>query len=131
MQHCSGPCWLMHMHGITLDVIHQVEWFLCLGELMALIEEATLRHATALNLQPLPTPMPISYIAQRLDTDEPLWGYQVPSPFMISLHVAPQNSAGSRYSTWHPSTGLGCDRRNRPLDWHATDGLACDRWHGM
>ena len=55
----------------------RVEWFLILGELMALTEEATRRHGEALKLNPLPTPMPTAYVAQRLDFDDPLWGYQV------------------------------------------------------
>eukprot|EP00966_Prymnesium_polylepis_P219492 5078057-Prymnesium_polylepis.1 len=44
---------------------------------MAITDEATHRHARTLNLSPLPTPMPTAYVAQRLDTDDPLWGWQV------------------------------------------------------
>lgn len=55
----------------------RIEWFLALGELMGLIDEATRRHATALRLSPMPTSMPVAYIAQRLDYDDPLWGWQV------------------------------------------------------
>jgi hypothetical protein len=41
------------------------------------VDEATRRHAVTLSLSPMPTPMPVAYIAQRLDTDDPLWGWQV------------------------------------------------------
>ena len=39
--------------------------------------QATRRHGEALQLHPLPTPMPTAYVAQRLDFDDPLWGWQV------------------------------------------------------
>jgi uncharacterized membrane protein YgcG len=55
----------------------RVEWFLALGELMAVTEEATRRHGESLKLDPAPTPMPTAYVAQRLDFDDPLWGWQV------------------------------------------------------
>ena len=55
----------------------RVEWFLALGEVMALTEEATRRHGEALKLDPLPCPMPTAYVAQRLDFDDPLRGWQV------------------------------------------------------
>lgn len=55
----------------------RTEWFLCLGEIVALCNEATRRHAVALAVSPAPSPMPVAYLAERLDTDEPLWGWQV------------------------------------------------------
>ena len=39
----------------------RVEWFLALGELMALTDEATRRHGVALKLHPLPTYVPSPY----------------------------------------------------------------------
>ena len=77
-------CYEMRKIGASRDLSNcvllapsdRVEWFLVLGELMALTEEATRRHGEALRLDPLPTPMPTAYVAQRLDFDDPLWGWQ-------------------------------------------------------
>ena len=55
----------------------RTEWFMCLGEMVSLCEEATRRHGAALDLRPTPQAMPVAYLAERLDTDEPLWGWHV------------------------------------------------------
>jgi len=52
------------------------QWFVCLKELESLAKESLDRRAKRLQLSP-PSGLPLVYIADRLDIDDPLWGYQI------------------------------------------------------
>jgi hypothetical protein len=54
------------------------QWFVCLKELESLAKESLDRRAARLELPP-PSGLPLVYIADRMDIDDPLWGYQVRS----------------------------------------------------
>lgn len=54
------------------------QWFVCLEELESLAKESLDRRAARLGLPP-PSGLPALYIADRMDIDDPLWGYQVRS----------------------------------------------------
>lgn len=52
------------------------QWFVCLKELESLAQESLDRRAARLHLT-TPNGLPLVYIADRMDIDDPLWGYQV------------------------------------------------------
>lgn len=54
-------------------------WFACVGEMVALCEEATRRRTQLLELSVPPPPLSFHYIADRLDVDDPMHGFQVPT----------------------------------------------------
>lgn len=52
------------------------QWFVCLKELESLAQESLDRRAARLQLT-TPSGLPLVYIADRMDIDDPLWGYQI------------------------------------------------------
>ena len=54
------------------------QWFVCVKELESLAKESLDRRALRLQLPP-PSGLPLVYIADRMDIDDPLWGYQIRS----------------------------------------------------
>ena len=55
------------------------QWFACIQELESLAQESLDRRAWRLQLN-TPSGLPLAYIADRMDIDDPLWGYQVFAP---------------------------------------------------
>ena len=52
------------------------QWFSCIQELESLAQESLDRRAQRLGVN-TPSGLPLAYIADRMDIDDPLWGYQV------------------------------------------------------
>lgn len=52
------------------------QWFVCIHELESLAQESLDRRASRLQMN-TPSGLPLVYIADRMDIDDPLWGYQV------------------------------------------------------
>lgn len=99
----------------------RTEWFMCLGEMVSLCEEATRRHAAALDMRPAPQAMPVAYLAERLDTDEPLWGWQVRDEAngwmqgFITLTTFTTWSATFEFNATRAETGLPAARLQNAL----------------
>mmetsp|Transcript_27335 Transcript_27335/g.83096 ORF Transcript_27335/g.83096 Transcript_27335/m.83096 type:complete len:1063 (-) Transcript_27335:1086-4274(-) len=64
--------------SVLLRPASRRQWFACLKELESLAQESLERRATRLGLL-RPSGLPLVYIADRMDIDDPLWGYQVRS----------------------------------------------------
>ena len=76
----------MYQHSQMLTLLCTIQvWFDCVGEMVALCEEATRRRTEALQLSEAPPPLSFHYIADRLDVDDPLHGYQVQDTMMAIL----------------------------------------------
>ena len=52
------------------------QWFACIQELESLAQESLDRRAARLQMN-TPSGLPLVYIADRMDIDDPLWGYQI------------------------------------------------------
>ena len=52
------------------------QWFACIQELESLAQESLDRRAARLGMN-TPSGLPLVYIADRMDIDDPLWGYQL------------------------------------------------------
>eukprot|EP00656_Telonema_subtile_P029645 TRINITY_DN32731_c0_g1_i3.p1 TRINITY_DN32731_c0_g1~~TRINITY_DN32731_c0_g1_i3.p1 ORF type:complete len:353 (+),score=47.96 TRINITY_DN32731_c0_g1_i3:153-1211(+) len=65
--------------SVVMRPLKRTDWVSCLGEMAALCEEASRQRAEKLQLDLIPPPLSLAYLADRIDIDDPLWGYQVRS----------------------------------------------------
>ena len=72
------PCKGDLQDSVLLRPSTRAQWFVCLQELESLAQESLDRRATRLEMT-TPSGLPLVYIADRMDIDDPLWGYQVRS----------------------------------------------------
>ena len=92
------------------------EWFKCLGEMEALCQEAVRRRAIKLNLAYPPDALPVSYLADRMDIDDPLKGYQVrcrDTGWLQGFITFTTFTCWQRYFLWdsmHPKSGMAAAR---------------------
>lgn len=106
------------------------QWFVCLQELESLAQESLDRRAARLGL-PTPSGLPIAYIADRMDIDDPLWGYQVRSAKtgwlqgFITLTVF---TTWTHYFEWNslaPASGMAAARVANALIGRPDPALYC------
>ena len=102
--------------SVLLRPCSRRQWFVCLKELESLARESLVRRA-ARNGLPTPSGLPLVYIADRMDIDDPLWGYQVRSgatgwlqgerpPAPPSREAPRQDSAGHASPSPRPPRAL-------------------------
>jgi len=78
------------------------QWFVCLKELESLAKESLDRRAARLKLAP-PSGLPLVYIADRMDIDDPLWGYQIrckSTGWLQGFFTATVFTTWTRYFEW-------------------------------
>lgn len=61
---------------VLLRPVSRRQWFVCIQELESLAQESLDRRAARLSMN-VPSGLPLVYIADRMDIDDPLWGYQL------------------------------------------------------
>ena len=62
--------------SVLLRPTSRRQWFACIQELESLAQESLDRRAARLQMN-TPSGLPLVYIADRMDIDDPLWGYQL------------------------------------------------------
>ena len=62
--------------SVLLRPVSRRQWFVCIQELESLAQESLDRRASRLSMN-TPSGLPLVYIADRMDIDDPLWGYQL------------------------------------------------------
>jgi hypothetical protein len=62
--------------SVLLRPTSRRQWFACIQELESLAQESLDRRAQRLMMN-TPSGLPLVYIADRMDIDDPLWGYQI------------------------------------------------------
>ena len=62
--------------SVLLRPVSRRQWFVCIQELESLAQESLDRRAARLSMN-VPSGLPLVYIADRMDIDDPLWGYQL------------------------------------------------------
>lgn len=116
--------------SVLLRPMARRQWFVCLQELESLAQESLDRRAARLGL-PTPSGLPLAYIADRMDIDDPLWGYQVRSAKtgwlqgFITLTVF---TTWTHYFEWNslaPASGMAAARVANALIGRPDPALYC------
>lgn len=91
------------------------QWFACIQELESLAQESLDRRATKLQVN-APSGLPLAYIADRMDIDDPLWGYQARCAKtgwlqgFITLTVFTTWTHFFEWNSTHPCSGMAAAR---------------------
>ena len=112
----SVPCCNSDLKdSVLLRPSSRRQWFVCLKELESLARESLDRRATRLQLPP-PSGLPLVYIADRMDIDDPLWGYQVRCAKtgrlqgFINMTVFTTWTHYFEWNSLHPASGMTAAR---------------------
>ena len=122
------PCKGDLQDSVLLRPSTRAQWFVCLQELESLAQESLDRRATRLEMT-TPSGLPLVYIADRMDIDDPLWGYQVRSSKtgwlqgFVTLTVFTTWTHFFEWNSIHPASGMPAARLANSLIDHEDPAL--------
>ena len=104
------------------------QWFACIQELESLAQESLDRRAARLNMN-TPSGLPLVYIADRMDIDDPLWGYQLRCEStgwlqgFVTCTVFTTWTHYFEWNSWHNASGMSAARIANTWQGHEDDAI--------